>query len=390
MTVEDDVIVYDAERDVVHGLNPTAALILLLCDGLHDVEEIKAAVSIARDNGSPSASDTAEVDAWLTQAEAEGLISRNGLATLAPPELNAKELATLAERLHSDGNTGQAFRCQRRATELDPRDSTLWYTLGELAHEQGERTAARDAYRHYLELEPDNAEVAHLVIALSDAPPPERASDACIVQTFGSFAETFNETMLEDLGYRAPELLKESLGSYLPVPQSDLRVADLGCGTGLAAKHFKPWARHMVGVDLSPEMTSHACATGLYDEIHIAELVKWLLRVSDPFDLMVACDLLIYFGDLTELLAAAARALVSDGKLGITSECLDEPGYRITYSGRYAHSYDYIQTVAADAGLKAIHKSEAVIRSEYSKPVKGIIVVLEKQITQTAREARSV
>lgn len=378
VSLEGGLVAYHTKRDVVHRLNPTAAYILALCDGHHEVAQIMAAVTNARPTESDS-SPGAEVDAWLTQAEADGLVSSNGaqLPNTRLGEITVKQLAKLAERLHDQGDIELAYQCQQRATQLDPDNAGLWYDLGEMAHALNLIDAARTAYERYLEFVPDDAATAHLVIALSDQEAPPRASDDCIVQTFDQFAETYDELMVDELEYRAPQLLFEQMKQQLPEPASQWQIADLGCGTGLAGKLFKPWARQMVGIDLSAQMASHACATGAYDQIHVAELIDWLRRVEHPFDLMVSCDVLIYFGDLHEIIAASATALAPGGRLGFSLERDEGDGFSITVSGRYAHSLAHVESAAAAAGLRVVTMTQAALRKEYAKAVAGLVVVLE-------------
>ena len=42
---EDGLVIYDPERDMVHHLNPSAAIIFDLCDGTRDPEEIARVLS---------------------------------------------------------------------------------------------------------------------------------------------------------------------------------------------------------------------------------------------------------------------------------------------------------------------------------------------------------
>lgn len=68
---DDGLIVYNEATDRVHHLNPTASVVLVLCDGTRSVEDI------ARDAGETfglDATPTAETRACLDQLSREGLI----------------------------------------------------------------------------------------------------------------------------------------------------------------------------------------------------------------------------------------------------------------------------------------------------------------------------
>jgi hypothetical protein len=69
--VPDGYIVYQTERDLVHYLNETAAVIFEFCDGKREPEDIIACVAKAFDLG-PSAHD--EVRAGLDSLLKEGLV----------------------------------------------------------------------------------------------------------------------------------------------------------------------------------------------------------------------------------------------------------------------------------------------------------------------------
>ncbi len=70
--VADGYIVYQSSRDRVHYLNPTATIVLELCDGRNTAGEIAGLLRTAY--GLPDTPE-AEVDACLKQLQGEGLIA---------------------------------------------------------------------------------------------------------------------------------------------------------------------------------------------------------------------------------------------------------------------------------------------------------------------------
>jgi len=69
--VEDGLIVYQESTDRVHHLNPTAAVILELCDGSRSTEEIAAAVGETFGLPDPPEQET---EACIEDLAREGLI----------------------------------------------------------------------------------------------------------------------------------------------------------------------------------------------------------------------------------------------------------------------------------------------------------------------------
>ena len=69
--VEDGLVVYDPRRDRVHHLNPTASVVLELCNGEIDIDEIVSLVQAAYDLDEPP---EREVGDCLRQLRDEGLV----------------------------------------------------------------------------------------------------------------------------------------------------------------------------------------------------------------------------------------------------------------------------------------------------------------------------
>ena len=157
-------------------------------------------------------------------------------------------------------------------------------------------------------------------------------------------------------------------------------VLDLGCGTGLIAEHLRPLARRLTGIDLSPEMVDRARQSEFYDLLEVAEITDWLSWDSKPtFDLIVACDTLIYFGDLSQVVVPAANRLGPNGILAFTVEKgrHNEP-FRLTDSGRYTDTINHITSVAEDVRLGLDRICTEALRHEYGEPVEGLLVVLSR------------
>jgi predicted TPR repeat methyltransferase len=372
--VENGYVAYDTAADRLHELNPVAALIVELCDGSRTIEEIRELVKPVL----PEGAGEEEVDRWIKDGMQAGLFTDSNGDSAARQELSAEELTKLAKRLRERGKIQTAYLCQHRVTQLIPNDSHSWSELGELAHILGRRDQTRAAYERYLELEPDDAETRHLLVALRDEPPPPRAPDECIQQLYQRFSSFYEFNVCEELYYEAPQRLHDLIKAVLGERQ-ELAIADIGCGSGLAGLTLKPLAARMTGVDLSPEMIELARARNIYDRLEVAEITRWLAGNQDPFDLIAACDCLIYFGDLRQVVIPAAKRLAPGGVLAFTVERGDQYPFRLTDTGRYTHTAQHVREVANEAGLRVARLDEAYLRMEYGEEVTGLFVALQKQ-----------
>jgi predicted TPR repeat methyltransferase len=212
---------------------------------------------------------------------------------------------------------------------------------------------------------------------LRDEPPPPRVPDDCIQFVYRRFAPYFDRNLCDELGYKGPDQLQAVVESVIG-SRDRMDVLDLGCGSGLAGLRFKPKAATLIGVDLSPEMIELARARGIYDHLEVAEITAWLGGAQQQWDLITACDCLIYFGDLGQVVSPVAKALRLGGVMAFTVEKGKRHPFALTDSGRYEHHSDHIREVAQAAGLSVERLEEAFLRSEYGEDVIGLFVVLRR------------
>jgi predicted TPR repeat methyltransferase len=246
-----------------------------------------------------------------------------------------------------------------------------------LAHINGRRERAREAYQAYLTFEPGDAEVKQIFIALSDETPPARAPDEFIEQLYARFAKFYEKNMREELVYQGPALISEMLEQFL-ANAAELDVLELGCGTGMVGQQLRSRARWLTGIDLSPDMVTEASASGIYDELVTAEITAWLATNQAQYDLVVTCDTLIYFGDLRQVVVPVAGHLRPGGWFALSVEKGGSLPFSLADTGRYRHTERHIRAVAGEAGLTVISLQEDFLRNEYGRAVTGIIALLQR------------
>jgi len=146
--------------------------------------------------------------------------------------------------------TKEASACYCKAITLRPKHPEARKLLA-LAHcTLGEVDEATKILEKWLEEEPGNPIARHMLAACTGRDVPERASNDFIETTFDGFAASF-EAKLARLSYRAPALIAAVLEDRGLEPLRLLDVLDAGCGTGLCGAVVAPFARRLVGVDLS-------------------------------------------------------------------------------------------------------------------------------------------
>ncbi|MCC4619230.1 tetratricopeptide repeat protein [Xanthomonas cassavae CFBP 4642] len=269
-----------------------------------------------------------------------------------------------------------SVECLQQACSLAPEHLPAREALGTGLYLLGEHVQAQAVYRAWLARDPGNAVAAHMLAACGGAAAPPRAGDSYVRELFDGFADSFDEQLLHNLDYRAPQRLADALAACLPAPGAALAILDAGCGTGLCAPLLRPYAQQLVGVDLSPGMVAKAHQRGGYDALEVAELTAYLQGTPARWDVVACADTLVYFGALHPVLAAAAAALRPGGVLGLTVEALDTDGDRVELdaSGRYQHSHAHVAAALHSAGLQPMAITLDVLRSERGQPVHGWVV----------------
>ncbi len=284
-------------------------------------------------------------------------------------------LALMAQGRVHDGLIANSHAIAAWPRQLQARDQVIRALLL-----LGERDKAAALYREWLAQEPGNPVVQHQLAACLGDSAPARASDAYVQQVFDAFAASF-DAKLEQLHYRAPDLVAQALAQAAGAAQAALDIVDAGCGTGLCGPLLKPWARRLAGCDLSVGMLRRAHARQVYDKLHQAELVHYLDTQPAAFDAVVSADTLCYFGALQGVLAAARRCLRPGGWLIFTVEALadgDSRDHALQPHGRYAHGAAYLRHAVAAAGLGLAVLQPAHLRQEAGQPVTGWLVTADR------------
>lgn len=286
-------------------------------------------------------------------------------------------LCNLAGTVGSADRFDEAVALYRQALELEPTSHRAFEGLAWALPMAGSDHEMPQLVRRWVSHHPHDPVARHLAASLGQSPTPQRCEDAYIESFFDGFAPSYDKT-LSDLEYRVPTLIQQRMAMWLGRPSADLTVLDAGCGTGLCGPVLRPWARALHGVDLSAGMLSRARTREVYDALHEAELTGWLSETSLGFDVIVAADVLVYFGELAPVFAAARSALVPGGVLIFTVERSDdasEAPFLLAPKGRFVHRDTGLRTWAEEAGFEVVELSEVALRMDRGELEPGWLMV---------------
>ncbi|MBC7883177.1 MAG: tetratricopeptide repeat protein, partial [Anaerolineae bacterium] len=284
--------------------------------------------------------------------------------------------ANLANALQSLGRSAEAEKSFRQALAIKSDFAEMHCGLGHALRDQDKFSQAAESYQNALALRPDYPEAKHFLAVVSGEN-REYTDPDYIVALFDTYADQFDEHLVEDLAYDIPRELTAAI-QEVRSDLKDLVILDLGCGTGLSGPFLKPFAKTLIGVDLSAKMLARAEERQVYDQCLQSEIVAFLSTQPQSSDLIIAADVLPYIGNLEPLFSTSLAALRLEGLLAFSIEEGVEDYALKAPSGRFFHSPTYVRTQSAMAGFTEVLARETVVRTENGEPSAGWIFILRR------------
>jgi len=273
--------------------------------------------------------------------------------------------------------TENASKSYRKAIEIRSDYASAHFNLGISLQKLRRFKEAEEHYNKVLETRPDDEAAIFMLQSLGTSAAPDAAPVEHVRRIFDRCAGTFERILVKDLEYKTPELLFDLVRPYLT---AEMNVLDLGCGTGLGAQLYRPFAKRLIGVDVSPKMLEKAAEKKIYNRLEVFDILQdW--GFPQKFDLIYSSDVFVYFGNLDTIIRSASSYLVYGGIIAFSVERLGDNSmeYRLFPSGRYAHSRTYIQDCLRRHGLLLIEETKADIRKQSGNQVEGLLIVAKKE-----------
>jgi predicted TPR repeat methyltransferase len=213
-----------------------------------------------------------------------------------------------------------------------------------------------------------------------------------VIDLYSTFAPRFDALLVNKLDYQTPSILRQLHDQVLPQNAGNRgyyrRIADLGCGTGLSGLAFSSLLLtkdgvtigQMTGVDLSLEMLALSAKRGCYNNLLPGD-IQIVLTKADVWDLVLACDVFCYIGDLENVFGMVRNTLINGGIFIFSTEMLDgstSAAYHLHECARFAHNPTYIETLAIQHEFQVLAKKFCPIRKNQGKDVMGLLMIFRK------------
>ena len=288
----------------------------------------------------------------------------------------AEAHSNLGAVLRELGRLNDAEESYKKALSIKPDFAETHSNLGHVLHALGKFNEAAESLRKAVGIEPDLPGVQHRLNALlgitTDFAPRQYVEDV-----FNSYAKKFDNHLVNVLKYDAPIMLKKALLDLGLAQRKYKNVIDLGCGTGLSGLEFRDIAETLIGIDLSEEMVRKAEQKNIYDQLYVDDIVGRLEILKTQFSLFISSDVFAYIGDLLPLFSCIKRHSTQNSLLVFSTEHTDDGDFILRNTARYAHSKDYILSIAKQQGFRLEFFTTCNLRYERDGWIIGGLFVLK-------------
>lgn len=239
-----------------------------------------------------------------------------------------------------------------------------------------DRPKAQALLERAVKANPQDKTSQHMLSALSGETASAETCPEYAANLFNNYALYYDQHLQTYLHYALPNQIVRLLDD-LSISQVDHSL-DLGCGTGLTGQVLRDVSKTLDGVDIADKMLAVARKKNIYDTLQAGNAVDFLKQTSSEYGLIVAADILPYFGELDQLFELISKRLAPQGYFIFTTEISDAAPWTLQANARFSHHADYLQQLADKSGLQNRSRQQVVARQQEGKDLPVWLIALQK------------
>ena len=272
------------------------------------------------------------------------------------------------------GNLEYSKKSYIKAININSDYFEAHQNLANLYREVGDYKNAISSYKKALKIKPYDTQVKHMLNAVCGnttmRPPKEYVENL-----FDEYAENFEISLKNNLDYKIPQLI----ASYLKMNNfnSNNKILDLGCGTGLLGLELSEYFGYIEGIDLSSLMIEKAKSKNVYNKLSKTDIIEYLSKEKLDFDIFISADVFVYIGDLNNIFRLIKSRNKRKGKLIFSTEHSNKKDFFLEKTGRYSHSKKYITKLCKQFDYQISFFKKTKLRKQSNHFIIGGIYVLD-------------
>ena len=276
------------------------------------------------------------------------------------------------------GNNKEAINNLLQAIKIEKNSPKIYFNLAEMFLSIGDLNNSKKFFNKTIELDQNN-EAANFKMDLLNGKLKGEFPKNYLKNYFNDYAETFEKHLISDLHYSIPIVFSKIINDKYGINYSFKKILDLGCGTGLCGNQIKNKYQSLTGIDISIEMLKKAKEKSIYSELHCCDIINFLTKTNEKYELIIAGDVLIYIGNLSEFFRLCSSVMTENARFIFSIEVEKTKNYSAKLTGRYSHNYNYIKKLTQQNNLIIEFSENTKIRKEKNKWVVGkVFSVLKK------------
>ena len=274
------------------------------------------------------------------------------------------------------GQLREAVESYNKAIQIKPDCAGAYYNRGNALKDLGRLKEAVNSFQQSLQLDPNDFSSQHMINSIIGED-SNIAPRVYVEKLFNHYASNFEHSLVNKLEYKMPSLLNKTLVDQGLSRKFD-KAIDLGCGTGLAGVEFRDLVGTLIGVDLSDNMILKADEKNIYDKLYVDDLISGIQKAETNFDLFISSDVLVYLGDLRPLFGCIEKHANNNALFIFSTEDVDGDNFCLRDTGRFAHSKEYVLSVATDCSFEVEFFERSNLRKDKGEWIVGGIYILKR------------